>query len=71
MLKRGLEPFDNTPGCTELVYGTSIAGKGAARAAIRNAVKFSTNAQTCEKREQIADAFYWWRKMFDWHFTQY
>ena len=71
MHKKGLEPFDNSAGSADPVYGTSIAGKGAALAAIRDAVKFSTNARTCEERGNIVDAFYWWRKMFDWRFAQY
>lgn len=71
MHKRNLEPFRNSAGCAKLVYGTSIAGKKTARAAIRDAVEFTVNARKCEEREMTAEAFYWLRKMFDWRFAPY
>ena len=71
MHKRSLEPFDKSADCAKPVYGTSIAGKDAALDAIRDAVEFSTNARQCEDRDNIADAFYWWRKMFNWRFAQF
>lgn len=69
--KRGLEPFGNTPGCKELVYGTSIEGKNTALSAIGDAVTYSGKALACEEQGNIAEAYYWWRKMFDWRFAQF
>lgn len=71
MLSRRLDPFEATEGCTEPVYGTSIADKPAALDAIRQAVEFSEEACKWESRGNIHDAYYWWRKMFDWRFAAY
>ena len=71
MLSRRLDPFEATEGCTEPVYGTSIADKPAAMDAIGQAVEFSEQARMWETRGNIHDAYYWWRKMFDWRFAAY
>ena len=71
MVSRRLAPFEETQGCTEPVYGTSIADKEAAFKTILQAADFSEQARLCEARDQIHDAFYWWRKMFDWRFEAY
>ena len=68
---RRLAAFEGAAGCSEPVYGTSIAGKERAQKAIAEAVEFSNNARTCEVRGQVADAFYWWRKMFEWRFASW
>jgi len=71
MLRRNLAPFEATEGCTEPVYGTSIAGKEKAIASLRQAADLSERALTCETRGQIPDAFYLWRKAFNWQFVAY
>ena len=71
MMGRRLDPFEATEGCTEPVYGTSIADKPAALEALRQAVKFSEQARTWETRGNIHEAYYYWRKMFDWRFAAY
>ena len=68
---RRLAAFEDAAGCSEPVYGTSIAGKQRATEAIDAAVEFSDKARVCEHRGQVADAFYWWRKMFDWRFASW
>jgi len=71
LMARQLAAFDNAAGCSEPVYGTSIAGKQIANDAIASAVEFSDKARVCEQRGQTADAFYWWRKIFDWRFASW
>ncbi len=71
LLARRLDPFEATEGCTEPVYGSSIADKPAALDAIKQAVEFSGEACTWETRGNIPDAYYWWRKMFDWRFAAF
>lgn len=69
--RRELAPFEKTAGCNEPVYGTSIADKEAAKAVIRETHKMARMALDCEKKGDIADAFYWWRKIFDWRFAAF
>ncbi|MDA7946825.1 MAG: hypothetical protein MPJ78_05055 [Hyphomicrobiaceae bacterium] len=69
--ERQLAAFEDAAGCSEPVYGTSIAGKQRAIEAIDAAVEFSDQARACEHRGQVADSFYWWRKMFDWRFASW
>ena len=71
MVERALAPFETTPGCAEPVYGTSIAGKEAAMNALQCAAEAAHHARTCEQRGNVVDAFYWWRKVFDWRFAAY
>jgi len=71
MLSRRLDPFEATEGCTEPVYGTSIADKQAALDALILASSFSEQACAWETRGNIHEAYYYWRKMFDWRFAAY
>lgn len=71
MVKRGLAPFHDTAGCVEPVYGTSIAGKQRAMIMLRSANQMAKRARDCEKRDNIVEAYYWWRKIFNWRFPAY
>jgi hypothetical protein len=71
MLSRRLDPFEATEGCTEPVYGTSIADKKTALEALIQASSFSEQACAWETRGNIHEAYYYWRKMFDWRFAAY
>lgn len=68
---RELAPFEDTAGCNEPVYGTSIADRDAAMTAILDTHKMARKAWTSEQNGNIADAFYWWRKIFDWQFVPF
>jgi len=71
MVARNLAPFENAKGCAEPLYGTSIADKGAALAKLKTAVAQAGNARDCEARGEVADAYYWWRKLFNLNFPAY
>lgn len=68
---RNLAPFEDTAGCAEPVYGTSIADREKAMTVIRHSLKLAKRAVACENRGDVHDAFYWWRKIFDWRFATY
>lgn len=68
---RKLAPFENTEGCTEPVYGTSRADRDTAIAFIQSTLAMAGKALECEQRGNTADAFYWWRKIFDWRFAAF
>ena len=71
MVAREMQPFAEAAGCAEPIYGTSIAGRKSGLDALKSAAEFSTKARECEQRGNIADAFYWWRKVFNWQFSTY
>jgi len=68
---RKLAPFENTQGCAEPVYGTSRAHRDTAIAFIQSTLAMAEKALECEQRGNTADAFYWWRKIFDWRFAAF
>lgn len=71
MVARNLAPFNDTAGCVEPVYGTSIPGKERAMIMLRSADQMAKRARECEKRDNTVDAYYWWRKIFNWRFCAY
>ena len=71
LANRELAPFEDTAGCNTPVYGTSIADRDTALAFIQTTCEMSEKAVSCEQRGNIPDAFYWWRKIFDWQFTSF
>lgn len=71
LANRELAPFENTVGSSDPVYGTSIAGRDAAMATIHATLKMAKKALACEQKDNVADAFYWWRKIFDWRFAAF
>jgi hypothetical protein len=68
---RELAPFESTEGCDEPVYGTSIADRESALARIRATAAMAKKARECEQKGNVPDAFYWWRKIFDWRFAAF
>jgi len=71
LANRELAPFEDTAGCDQPVYATSIADRDSAMAFIRRTEEMAKFALNCEQRGNVADAFYWWRKIFDWRFTSF
>lgn len=69
--ERNLAPFEDSAGCIEAVYGTSKADRDAAISTIKQACEYAEKAIACEAQNNVADAFYWWRKIFDWNFAAY
>lgn len=71
MLKRRLAPFEDSHGSDEAVYGTAIADKEAAKEKLLIAANLAKQARTWEQRDNISEAFYSWRKLFNWQFPAY
>lgn len=71
MLKRRLKPFEDSPGCDETVYGTAIKDKEAAQAKLLEAANLAKEARTWERRGDLQQAFFCWRKLFNWQFPAY
>ena len=71
LANRELAPFEDTEGCDQPVYGTCFADRENVMEFIRNTEVMAKRALNCEQRGNVADAFYWWRKIFDWRFASY
>lgn len=71
LLERRLAPFKNTVGSNEPVYGTDLASKFDAMDKVRKANEWAKMATFCERQGNTADAFYWWRKIFNYKFPAY
>lgn len=71
MVDKGLAPFEGSAGCTEPVYGTSQADKEIGLEKLKTALALAERARNAEVKGDIADAFYLWRKTFNWRFPAY
>jgi hypothetical protein len=71
LLRRRLAPFKGSVGCTEPVYGSSLADKFESIAKVRSAAEKAKQAYGCEMRGNIPDAYFWWRKLFNYKFTAF
>ncbi len=69
--QRGLKPFEGSVGSNEVVYGTSKDDREAALAKIYAAVEMADKAVRCEQTGNISEAFYWWRKVFNFRFPAF
>ena len=66
-----LEPVEQPASCNEPVYGTSRADRKNALNAVRVAADLARQAHACEVKGNIADAYYFWRKLYSWRFPSY
>lgn len=71
MLKRRVAPFKTSEGSNEPVYGTSLADKFAAMDHVRSASEKAKMACFSERQGNAADAFFWWRKLFNYQFPAF
>ncbi|MBZ0216926.1 MAG: nucleotidyltransferase [Fimbriimonadaceae bacterium] len=69
LAKKFLEPIEQPESSNELIYGTSKDDREAALNVVRNAALLAREARKCEANGEIADANYFWRKMFNWRST--
>ncbi len=69
--QKGLKPFEGSVGSNELVYASSIEDKPVASAKVKNAVEMADKAVRCEQTGNISEAFYWWRKIFNFRFPAF
>ena len=66
-----LAPFEGSEGCNEPVYGTTVAAKEAAYAKLVAAAEMSDKARDFELKGDIENAYFWWRKVFNYKFPTY
>lgn len=66
LAKRFLDPIEQAKSSSELIYATSKADRDAALDRVRAAAQLARQARECEVKGDIADARYYWRKMFNW-----
>lgn len=71
MLGKGLAPLSGTKGCNEIVYGTAVADKNAALLKLKAAAALADQARESEVRGNVADAYYYWRKLFNFRFPSF
>jgi len=71
MIDKGLEPFPGSKGCTEPVYGTTVADRNAALDKLKSAAELADQARESEVKGNIADAYYYWRKVFNFRFPSF
>jgi hypothetical protein len=71
MNERKLDPVTGAAGSEGLVYGTSIATKEAVQVRLALTAELAAKAYKCESEGDIADAFYYWRKLFNWQYPAY
>lgn len=66
-----LAPFEASVGCDEPVYGTSVADRDAAYDKLVEAAEMSDRARDFELKGDIENAYFWWRKVFNYQFPTY
>jgi hypothetical protein len=71
VLKRRVGPYRSTAGSGEPVYGTSVADKFDSMDKLRKARELTDAANFAERRDNVAAAFYYWRKLFGFRFPQF
>lgn len=71
LLARRLAPFKNTEGSSEPVYATTLSAKFDAMDNIRAALTLAKKACVGERQEIVGDAYFWWRKLFQYQFPPY
>ena len=71
ILRKQLEPIKGSVGCYDLVYATSKEQKNAVLNKISDAIELVDKAVKYEKKGDVFHAYYWWRKVFNFHFPSY
>lgn len=68
LLRRRLDPFSEAPSSSEPVYATSLADKLGALESLHRARDLAARARVHEHGGNVDDAFYCWRKLFNYQF---
>ena len=66
-----LKPIEGSIGSSELVYATSKDEKYSVLRELNEAIYKSGKAIKFENRGDIFEAYFWWRKVFNFHFPAY